>query len=353
LAEQRGDAGKVDLIDIVALVAFGCGGSADEGGTEEWNLSSAGEEEPDESDEERTRCVANADCPEDEVCSAGGQCLVNCEENGAACKASEECKETPSGIEGCVPTDDTDRDDDDDRDDDNDGDDRDDEDDDRGSGDSPYFLQIKDVTRSEITNDEDGDGTQDGAQHCDAGPSSAGADIGGVQLLDSDGNSVAWGTDDILNNYTNSSENQDAPSVLDGLEPSLAPAPEGGVECPSSDGSSPDFNEGTVVSLGCNGSVVVGFQDRSGNWVPVKEGYQVVVYEYAVACFGCRPNCGPSSDPVEYGREAVEVKVCDETDDPGSQEEDFFGATADSDGNLSQCSESLGSGNGAITTYDY
>lgn len=283
-------------------------------------------------------CESDTDCSGDEVCSASGQCLVNCTEDDAACTNQEVCQEVPSGKKGCFS--------------DPGGDDAgdtggdagmDDTDGGGGGGEAPYFVQIKDVTRSEAP---------EGARVCDAGDDgsidTAGADISAVQLLDGNGEAIAWGTDDIANKFTNVNKYTDAPTVLDGTAPSLRDGGEGG-ECAAGSGDS-NFTGSTVVALGCKGSVIVGFKDENGEYIPIKEGYEIAVYEYDVQCFNCYPDC---PDEADFKQEAVEVKTCAPTDDPSSQEGELFEASFDSDGNLSQCQNSLGTGIGAVVPFSY
>lgn len=283
-------------------------------------------------------CESDTDCSGDEVCSASGQCLVNCTESKSACTDTEMCDEVPSGKMGCFPKtggEDTGGDDAGMSDTDGGG---------GGGGEAPYFVQIKDVTRSEAP---------EGQSVCDAGDAgdidTAGVDIGAVELLDENGESIAWGQDDIVNNFTNVSANTNAATVLDGTSPTLAAGGEGG-DCPSSDGSEPEFASSTVVSLGCKGSVVVGFQDENGEWIPIEEGYEIAVYEYDVQCFSCYPNC---SDSPDLKQEAVEVKTCAPTNDASAQQDELLAASFGSDGNLSQCQNSLGTGIGAVVPFSY
>jgi len=282
-------------------------------------------------------CSSDSDCAGDEVCSASANCLVNCTEDDAACTNSEVCRDVPSGERGCVPEGGGDTGIEDGGTDDTDG---------GGTGAGErYFVQIKDVTRSE---------SPDGDDVCNAGDNgdidTAGADIGGVELLDSNGKLLAWGTDDIRNIFTNARSNMNALGVLDGTSPTLADAPGAGVQCPSEDGTEPQFKASTVVSLGCKGSVVVGFQNADGEWLPIEKGYTVRVYEYATQCFSCYPNC---PDSPSFGQEAVSVRICDSTSDPNSQRDDLTAASSDGSGNLNQCATSLGSGSGANLPFPY
>jgi len=213
---------------------------------------------------------------------------------------------------------------------------------DGGMEEQRYFVQIKDVTRNEAP---------EGDRVCDAGENqeidTAGIDLGGIALLDENGETVAWGTDDIVNRFTNVSKyagDNQAKSILDGTAPELDDAEEGGVECPVKFGSE------HVVSLGCKGSVVVGFQNDSGEWVPIEDGYELQVYEYAKPCFQCHPNC---DDTAEFKEEALEIKVCEPTSDAESQKGDLVAASFGGDGNLSQCSESLTIGTGAVVRASY
>lgn len=277
-------------------------------------------------------CASDTDCSGDEVCTASGQCLVNCTESTSACTDTEFCREVPSGKKGCYPNGSADI-----------GVDGDDGSSDTGGGGgdgSPFFVQIKDLTRSE---------SPDGDTVCDAGDAgdidAAGSDIGGVVLLDDQGQALAWGTDDIANNFTNSRVNQQPQTVLDGRQPTLATAPEAGVECPSSDGTSPEFSNSTVVSLGCKGSVLIGFRDDNGDWIPIREGYQIVVYEYGKECFSCYPDC---PDGPGFGREAVFVRTCEPTDDPEAQLSEFQAASFDGNGNLAACSNAIGGDTGTV-----
>ena len=166
------------------------------------------------------------------------------------------------------------------------------------------WLQIKDM------NDED----------CDA--ADPGADLFAAELTDGQGGHLGWGelTADNLegrqNRYVRSTE------VLDGREPDFTAGSSRSNHCPASkDGSK--FRHDSVVSLGCNGAVVVSFTAPDGETVPLERGQQVHVWEYGAQC--CASNsCSP---------EPVQASIC-ATDDALS---DIVAAGTDDNGDFPTC----------------
>jgi hypothetical protein len=127
-----------------------------------------------------------------------------------------------------------------------------------------------------------------------------GSDIMYVELRDANGQTLAWGSteeyekaDDPNNDYTDS-------AIIDGMAPSL-------IADGSEDDGCPDaadrFNAMTVVSLGCGGSLLVGFDQ------PIYDDYVVNVGEYAPIC---NQNTGgsPTGTTDKY-----EVKLCPATEE--------------------------------------
>ena len=127
-----------------------------------------------------------------------------------------------------------------------------------------------------------------------------GSDIMYVELRDANGQTLAWGStaeyeqaDDPNNDYTDS-------SIIDGMAPSL-------IADGSEDDGCPDaadrFNAMTVVSLGCGGSLLVGFD------APIYDDYVINVGEYAPIC---NQNTGgsPTGSTDKY-----EVKLCPATEE--------------------------------------
>ena len=114
--------------------------------------------------------------------------------------------------------------------------------------------------------------TSAGDEAC--GVSDPGSDIAGVELQSENGDSLAWG--EIVWDELGPEANDYADTgILDG-----SPADVGADDCPS------DFNDTTVVALGCGGWVAVEFKDSSGQPVALEggAGQQVRVYEYGGVC---------------------------------------------------------------------
>lgn len=122
-----------------------------------------------------------------------------------------------------------------------------------------------------------------------------GADIFGVSL-DHAGQTY-WATSLYSDNIKatdesgNTNEHADASSVLDGAAPDLTD------NCPTEGFSA------SVVSLGCGGSVLVDFEDASGNSIVLADGDTITVYEYGGTC-----QSSPSSEQDQW-----EVSICDAT----------------------------------------
>lgn len=116
--------------------------------------------------------------------------------------------------------------------------------------------------------------------------------------------------------------NTDAATVFDGTSNSLDQTPSG--YCPSG-GFGPD----TILSLGCDGSLVTAFTDGAGNVLLLKSGQQLVVHEYGSQC--CDSDC-----PEDFW----EVRVCS-----AQSPREFQNASPDGDGHWPTCkTQSLGVG---------
>ena len=127
-----------------------------------------------------------------------------------------------------------------------------------------------------------------------------GSDIMYVELRDANGETLAWGSteeyeqaDDPNNDYNDS-------SIIDGMAPSL-------IADGSEDDGCPDaadrFNAMTVVSLGCGGSLLVGFD------APIYDDYVINVGEYA-------PICNQDTGGSATGStDKYEVKLCPATEE--------------------------------------
>ena len=127
-----------------------------------------------------------------------------------------------------------------------------------------------------------------------------GSDIMYVELLDAEGQTVAWGANVEYNQADDPQNDYNDPNVLDGMAPSLIMDGSEDDGCPDGDDR---FNAMTVVSLGCGGSVLVGFD------APIYNGYTVRVGEYAPIC---NQNMGgsPTGTTDKY-----EVKLCPATEE--------------------------------------
>jgi len=278
-------------------------------------------------------CEVTSDCSSGEVCFDQRRCVTECSQDPSACTSNQQCVEIPGSGKGCVP--------------DETPSDAGPTDGGMDGGDTgpetkSYFVQIKDVTRQENTRDRDGDGTPDGEQSCNAGGSSEGGDLFGVELLDENGNSLAWG-EIVVGNRTGEASEGSFDGILDGEAPPLTESADGGVQCPGMD--SPTFS-GNVVSTGCGGSAVVGFKDDNGEFIAIESGFTVVGYEYGVACF---QNCD-TSDVENCQVEHISANLCDPTSDPSEQETALLGASSPSaGGDFPQCSgTNLGTSDGVV-----
>ena len=102
-----------------------------------------------------------------------------------------------------------------------------------------------------------------------------GSDIMYVELLDAEDQTIAWGsTADYQRAPDPANDYRDA-SILDGMAPSLIMDGSEDEGCPDGDDR---FSDMTVVSLGCGGNLIVGFD------VPIYNDYTVRVGEYAPIC---------------------------------------------------------------------
>jgi hypothetical protein len=180
-----------------------------------------------------------------------------------------------------------------------------------GGGDTVKFLQLVDVTES----------NRSGSVDCSS--NSAGADVFGARLNASSGAPLGWATT-VDAKLETSGEYTQVDTIFSGSEPSLQRFDRSGKMCPTEQGGS-KFRSDTVVSLGCGGSVVVGFKGGEGGYQALENGQQLTVFEYGNQCFA-NPNCDTCQS--EY----VEVRAC-----TGSSSE-LAG------GDFSSCSSTLGSG---------
>lgn len=105
----------------------------------------------------------------------------------------------------------------------------------------------------------------------------AGSDIFSATLLNSGGQVIGYA---LAIDYVQGTGNIDTAdsSILDGGPRNLDSR-----TCPASDGTS-GFRSDSVVSLGCGGHLLIGFQGDNGQLVNITNGMQVEVGEYAPFC---------------------------------------------------------------------
>lgn len=166
-----------------------------------------------------------------------------------------------------------------------------------GLTDSYYVVQIQDVTA--------------GADLCES--QDPGSDIQGVELVDSGGNSLGWGSI-VAENVILTGNDETNFGVVDGTPRSL-----------DADGCVDSFT-GNVLSLGCNGWIAVEFLDNFDNPVVLEDGQYVFVYEYGGTC-----SSGTTDDEFTFS-------ICSDTSG-------ILG------GDDSSCTNVLGSGRG-VTSFE-
>lgn len=178
------------------------------------------------------------------------------------------------------------------------------------------FVQIRDVTRAESS----------GADTA-CSEESAGADLFQLELRDPFGQVLGYAK--ATAGQLTADANTDAGGVFDGVGHSLKRSD--GALCPSG-GFGPD----SVVSLGCGGSLVVGFTDGAGNVLNLATGQQLVVHEYGNQC--CSDGC-----PEEFW----EIRVCN-----AQTPQRFQAGEVDDQGNHPTCDTAIvevGSGRGRVS----
>lgn len=169
------------------------------------------------------------------------------------------------------------------------------------------IVQIRDVTRRYSGSTQEA---------CNDDPS--GADLFEIELRDPFGQPL--GNARAVAVASGAQTNTDASTVFDGSSNSLDQTPSG--FCPSA-----GFGPASVLSLGCNGSLVTVFTDGAGDVLRLESGQQLVVHEYGNQC--CESGC-----PEEYW----EVRVC-----TAQSPQQFQNASPDSDGIWPTCdTQSLG-----------
>jgi hypothetical protein len=170
------------------------------------------------------------------------------------------------------------------------------------------FVQITDVTSQEQGS-------------CNSTGSDPGADLFGVELRDSDGNTLGWAKVASSNIKNKSSNDHTNPSVLNG-QPDLSG--KDGV-CP------PDF-DGNNVALGCGGDITVSFTGSNGENIALENGQTIITYEYG-------NQCRPSGESGNY-TQPVTVATCPR----GTALSDF------TSGSGVTCDNELGTGGGQLST---
>ena len=155
--------------------------------------------------------------------------------------------------------------------------------------------------------------TSSGDEAC--GVTDPGSDIAGVELQSETGDSLGWG--EIVWDELGPEANDYADTgIIDGQ-----PADVGADDCPS------DFNDTTVVALGCGGWILVEFKDSAGQPVGLDAtaGQQIRVYEYGGVC-----STGSTDDTYD-------VSICTDT-------------MAARGGEAGSCTETIVSGGSGVTT---
>ena len=131
------------------------------------------------------------------------------------------------------------------------------------------------------------------------GQSDAGSDIAIVELL-SNGTALGYAKLPAASAYSpgaGSPGYTDTSRVFDG-----APKAKGPRGCPEEDVEGRYFRSGTVVSLGCGGSVVLEFENNGSNLL-LTNGAEIAVVELG-------RYCEPQNDMNDYGTDRYRVDVC-------------------------------------------
>lgn len=140
-----------------------------------------------------------------------------------------------------------------------------------------YTVRINDVTDVEAP---------DRCDDTTYGYGTAGAKVMYVQLRDTTGAVIAYGTavgDDIAagSDFINTFD------VIDGAAPNLVdqcPADEAFVRGDNGNDITTNFTDQTVVALGCGGSLYVQFEDENGDLILLDESHTITVGEFGPAC---------------------------------------------------------------------
>ncbi len=177
------------------------------------------------------------------------------------------------------------------------------------------FVQIRD--QGAERHDED---------TCDA--EDPGSDLFAAELLDSEGSNLGWGAHIASNLEGANNIYTDVDTVFDGTAPDLADfSREGDDEtnqCPAPGGDdNSKFRSDTIVSLGCNGAIVLAFENDEGEDATLEAGQQLNIHEYGAQCCATEGAC-----PAEY----VTATVCS-----AESEDDIIGQGTDDNGNFPTC----------------
>jgi hypothetical protein len=229
-------------------------------------------------DTEETTCLSDSDCAAGDLCNfTTGTCAIQCTDNPGNCITGETCAERGAGNEGsiCVADDTTDN---------NTAN--------NNAGEcttsdectvegeicvdsqcvpeinTPFFAKIADVSAD-----------------CDTTSSDPGVDLYQVYLTKNGTNYYA----ELVGANIPESDTNDNPTpdpILDGNAPDLT-------------GACPESFDGSVVSIGCGGDVVVKFVDETGTAVEIQEGDSITVSEWGDQC------------PTGTTADQWEVLVCD------------------------------------------
>ena len=179
------------------------------------------------------------------------------------------------------------------------------------------FVQIRDITR-------DRSSSADTACSDD----SAGADLFQLELRGPFGTVLGYASG--VAGQLKADANTDVSNVFDGVANSLQKNADGHL-CPSG-----GFGPGSVVSLGCGGSLVVAFADGAGDALSLSTGQRLIVDEYGNQC--CDGGC-----PEEYW----EIRVCS-----ARAPQEFMNGEVDDKGNHPTCNTAVvgtGTGRGEVT----
>lgn len=141
-------------------------------------------------------------------------------------------------------------------------------------------VQIKDVTR---------DNSPSAGAACSE--QASGADLFQLELRGPFGTVLGYG--EAVTSKLTASVNTKAGQVFDGASNSLMATPQGDL-CPSG-----GFNDDSVVSMGCDGTMALQFTDGAGMPVNLAAGQELIVHEYDQQC--CQSGCS---------EDYWEVRVC-------------------------------------------